>query len=329
MLFLSDNDVQRLITMREAIDAVEEAFKELYLGKAILPERTTLMLKNGSISQMSAYLEEANVAVTKVFGIFPKNAKYNLPTTVATLLVYDIETGKIAAVMDATYLTAIRTGAVSGVATKYLALKDSKKVGIIGCGAQGKTQLWAITEVRNIEKVYAYDKIEGAKKAFSDEMSKRLGIDIIPVDSSKDAVKDADIIITATTSADPVVRGEWVREGTHINAIGSYYPHARELDTETIVKSKVIVDLKRAALEEAGDIIIPIKERVITEGHIYAELGEIVSGKKPGRTDEKEITIFKAVGLAIQDAAVAKLVFQKFVNRYLGNFYGGKMGRGE
>jgi len=119
-------------------------------------------------------------------------------------------------------------------------------------------------------------------------MSKRLGVDITPVDSSKDAVKDADIIITATTSADPVVKGEWVREGTHINAIGSYYPHARELDTETIVKSKVVVDLKRAALEEAGDIIIPIKEGAITEEHIYAELGEIVSGKKPRRTMKRK-----------------------------------------
>lgn len=312
MLFLSDADIQRLITMQEAIDAVEEAFKELYLGKAMLPERTTLMLKNGSISQMSAYLEETKIAITKVFGIFPNNVKYNLPTTVATLLVYDLETGKVTAVMDATYLTAIRTGAVSGVATKYLARKDSKKVGIIGCGVQGRTQLWAVKEVRDIEKVYAYDKIENAKRAFADEMSKKLGVDVAPVNSPVDAVKDSDIIITATTSADPVVKGEWVREGAHINAIGSYYPHARELDTETIVKSKVVVDLKRAALEEAGDIIIPIKEGAITEKHIYAELGEIVTHKKPGRTNNKEITIFKAVGLAIQDAAVAKLVLKKF-----------------
>ena len=312
MLFLGDADVQRLIAMHEAIDAVEEAFKELYFGKAVLPERTTLMLKNGSISQMSAYLEETKIAVTKVFGIFPNNAKYNLPTTVATLFVYDLETGKVTAVMDATYLTAIRTGGVSGVATKYLARKDSRKVGIIGCGAQGRTQLWAIKEVRDIEKVCAYDKVESAKRAFADEMSKKLGIDVTPVDSPIDAVKDADIIITATTSADPVVKGEWVREGTHINAIGSYYPYARELDTKTIVKSKVIVDLKRAALEEAGDIIIPIKEGAITEKHIYAELGEIVTRQKPGRTNDEEITIFKAVGLAIQDAAVAKLVIEKF-----------------
>ena len=132
MLFLSDSDVRRLLTMREAIEVVEEAFKELHAGKAIMPERTTLMLKNGSISQMSAYLKKMNIATTKVFGIFPKNIKYNLPTTVATLLVYDIETGKVTVVMDAIYLTAVRTGAVSGVATKHLARKDSKKVGIIG-----------------------------------------------------------------------------------------------------------------------------------------------------------------------------------------------------
>lgn len=312
MLFLSENDIQRLLTMREAIDAVEEAFKELQLGEAIMPERTTIMLKNGSISQMSAYLKRANVAVTKVFGIFPKNIEYNLPTTVATLIVYNTETGKVSAIMDAAHLTAMRTGAVSGVATKYLSRKDSKYVGIIGCGVQGRTQLWAVKEVREIEKAYAYDKVVSARKTFAEEMSKKLGIDVIPVDSAQDAVRNSDIVITATTSVEPVVKGEWLREGVHINAIGSYYPHARELDTETIVKSKVVVDLRSAALREAGDIILPIKEGAITEKHIYAELGEIVTGKKPGRVDENEITVFKSVGLAIQDAAVAGLIIKKF-----------------
>ena len=312
MLFLSDSDVQRLLTVREAIDAVEEAFKELQLGIAVMPERTTLMLKNGSISQMSAYLKKANVATTKVFGIFPKNVEYNLPTTVATLLVYDLETGKVTAVMDAAYLTAVRTGAVSGVATKYLSRKDSKNVGIIGCGMQGRTQLWAVKEVREIERAYAYDKMASARETFAEEMSKKLGIDVIPTDSPQDAVRNADMVITATTSVEPMVKGEWLREGVHVNAIGSYYPNARELDTETIVKSKLVVDLKRASLEEAGDIILPINEGAITEKHIYAELGEIVIGKKLGRVNEREITVFKSVGLAIQDAAVAGLIVKKF-----------------
>ena len=313
MLFLSDSDVRRLLTMREAIEVVEEAFKELHAGKAIMPERTTLMLKNGSISQMSAYLKKMNIATTKVFGIFPKNIKYNLPTTVATLLVYDIETGKVTVVMDATYLTAVRTGAVSGVATKHLARKDSKKVGIIGCGMQGRTQLWAVREVREVERVYAYDKAANVRKKFAAEMSEKLEVDVIPVDSAQKALKDADIIITATTSATPVVKGKWLNEGTHINAIGSYYPHARELDTETVVKSKLVVDLRKAALEEAGDVILPIKEGAITEKHIYAELGEIVTGNKPGRVNDREITVFKSVGLAIQDAAVSKLIITRYL----------------
>ncbi|MEM3697275.1 MAG: ornithine cyclodeaminase family protein [Candidatus Bathyarchaeia archaeon] len=311
-LFLSDTDVQRLLTMREAIDAVEEAFKELQRGEVIIPERTTLILKNGSISQMSAYLKRMRIATTKVFGIFPRNVKYNLPTTVATLLVYDLETGKVATVMDAAYLTALRTGAVSGVASKYLSRKDSKNVGIIGCGMQGRTQLLAVKEVREIEKVRAFDKVSSTKETFAEEMSKKLGIDVLPADSSKDAVKDADIAITATTSAEPVIKGEWISGGIHINAIGSYYPNARELDTETIVKSKLVVDLRKAALEEAGDVILPIKEGAITEKHIYAELGEIVTGKKPGRIADDEITVFKSVGLAIQDAAVARVIIEKF-----------------
>jgi ornithine cyclodeaminase/alanine dehydrogenase len=298
--------------MREAIEAVEKAFKELQYGKVVMPERTTLMLKNGSISQMSAYLKKTGVATTKVFGIFPKNVKYNLPSTVATLLVYDLETGKVTTVMDASYLTAVRTGAVSGVATKYLSRKDSKNVGIIGCGMQGKTQLWAVNEVREIKRVYAYDKVANTRKTFAEEMSKKLGIDVIHVNSPRYAVKDADIVITATTSVEPVIKGGWLRDGVHVNAIGSYYPDARELDTETIVRSKLVVDLKRAALEEAGDIILPIREGKITEKHIYAELGEIVTGKKPGRVEDKEMTVFKSVGLAIQDAAVAGLIIEKF-----------------
>ncbi|MGQ9642205.1 MAG: ornithine cyclodeaminase family protein [Candidatus Bathycorpusculaceae bacterium] len=308
MLFLSDCDIQRLLTMREAIEVVEEAFRELQRGEAIIPERTTIMLRNGSISQMSAYLKKMNVAITKVFGIFPKNAEFNLPTTVATLLFYDLETGKVTTVIDAVYLTALRTGAVSGIATKYLSRKDSKNVGIIGCGMQGRTQLSAVREVRKIEKVFAFDKLPGAKKTFAEEMSKKLGIDVIPVDSARYAVKDADIVITATTSTEPVIKGEWLSEGVHINAIGSYYPNTRELDTETIVKSKLVVDLKKAALKEAGDIILPINEGAITKKHIYAELGEIVTGKKPGRVNDDEKTVFKSVGLAIQDAAVARRI---------------------
>ncbi|MFX0198252.1 MAG: ornithine cyclodeaminase family protein, partial [Candidatus Hodarchaeota archaeon] len=146
---------------------------------------------------------------------------------------------------------------------------------------------------------------------------KKLGIDVEPVDRVEEAIKDCDIIITATTSSRPVVKGKWLADGAHINAIGSYYPHARELDTETILKAKVVVDLKKAALEEAGDIIIPIKEGTITEHHIYAELGDIVAGKKTGRTKEEEVTVFKSVGLAIQDAAAAILAVRKSSAHYL------------
>jgi ornithine cyclodeaminase/alanine dehydrogenase len=314
MLFLSDVDVERFLTMHEAIEAVEKAFKELSEGTAVLLPRTTLMLENGSISQMSACLKKMKIATTKIFGIFPDNVKYGLPTTVATLLVNDLKTGKVIAVMDAAYLTAIRTGAVSGVATKYLARKDATIVGIIGCGAQGRTQALAMKEVREVEKIKVYDAVPNRKREFAEEMSKKLGIDITPVDSAEEATRNCDIIITATTSSEPVIKAEWLTSGTHINAIGSYYPHTRELDTKTIVKAKVVVDLKEAALQEAGDIIIPIKEGAITTGHIYAELSEVVSGKKAGRVDDREITVFKTVGLAIQDAAATRLVIDKVLS---------------
>jgi len=313
MLFLKDEDVRRLLTMRETIEVVEEAFKELAERTATILPRTTLMLEEfgGSLSQMTAYLKKMNTVCTKIFSIFPSNVKYGLPTTMAILIVNDVKTGELIAIMDATHLTAMRTGAVSAVATKYLAKKDAKVAGVIGCGVQGRTQIWAVSEVRGLEKVKAYDSSYERRKQFAIEISKKLGIDVTPVDSAEKAVKGSDIVITATTSSEPVLKGEWLGGGTHINAIGSYYPHARELDTETILRSKVVVDLKKAALDEAGDIIIPIKEGVITEDHIYAELGEIVLGKKLGRVNDDEITVFKSVGLAIQDAAVAKLAVDK------------------
>lgn len=313
MLLLNDNDARRLLTMRETIEVVEEAFKELAKGTAIMLPRTTLMLDKyaGSISQMTAYLKGMNAMSTKVISIFPNNMMYDLPTTIATIIVNDARTGKVIAIMDAAHLTAMRTGAVSGVATKYLARKDATIAGIIGCGVQGRTQIWAAAEVRELEKVKAYDVSVETRKEFARVMSRRLGIDVISVNTAEKAVKNSDIIITATTSVTPVLEGKWLGEGAHINAIGSFYPHARELDGETILRSKVIVDLKEAALAEAGDLIIPIKEGVITEHHIYAELGEIVVGEKPGRSKDDEITLFKSVGLAIQDAAAAKLLVEK------------------
>ena len=212
----------------------------------------------------------------------------------------------------------MRTGAVSGVASKYLARKDSKVVGVFGAGVQARTQLMAICEVRPIEEARVYDVIGSAAKRYAEEMSKQLGIDVKPVDNPIKAVKGCDIIVTATTSKTPVFKGDWVENGTHINGIGSHTPTTRELDSTIIKRAKVVVDSYEACLREAGDILIPINEGIITKDHIYAELSEIVTGKKPGRVNDEEITVFKSVGLAIQDASTALKAYQLALKKGVG-----------
>lgn len=314
MLLLSDDEISRLISMRETIDAVEAAFGEFARGGVKMPQRSTIMLDEeaGSISFMPSYIPEARALATKIISIYPKNPTKGLPTTAAWIIVNDPETGMIEALLDGTYLTAMRTGAVTGVAARYLASKDSNKAAIIGCGVQGKTQAWAVAETRAIEKMRVFDLSRERMDLFSREMSGKLGIDVVPSDSVAEAVNGVDIVVTATTSKDPVVRREWLGERVHVSAIGAFYPDYRELDTGTIRDAKLVVDSREAIIEEAGDILIPISEGVIGVDHIYAELGDLVLGRKPGRTDDDGLTVFKSVGLAIQDSSVARLVLDKW-----------------
>lgn len=218
----------------------------------------------------------------------------------------------IEALLDGTYITAVRTGAVTGVAARYLAPRDSRVAAIIGCGVQGQTQAWAVAEVCNLETIRLFDLSEGRMKRFTEEMGPKLGVDIIPAKSGAEAVSEADIVVTATTSRTPVIRREWLGDIVHISAIGSFYPDYRELDTEIIREAKVVVDSSVAVMEEAGDILIPIEEGAITKDHIYAELGDLVIGRKKGRTDDDTLTVFKSVGLAIQDSSVSNLVLKKW-----------------
>jgi alanine dehydrogenase len=245
-------------------------------------------------------------------------AKYNLPTTIGKVLLQDPETGDVICIMDGGYLTAVRTGAASGVATKYMAREGNKMtVGIFGAGVQAKMQLWAVCVARKITKAIIYDLNEAASLKFIEEMQKKLNIEII-LAKNADQLLETDIICTATSAATPLFDGDKVKEGTHINGIGSHTPNARELDTKIIKRAKFVGDSKEACFNEAGDILIPIKEGAITESHFYAELGEIITGKKKGRENNQEITLFKSNGLAIQDAATAKLIYDKAVKAGIG-----------
>jgi alanine dehydrogenase len=313
MILLTDNDVSKLLTMEETINVVESAFKAYAKGRVVMPPRSTIMVPeyNGSISFMPSYIEESNAQATKIISIYPDNKQRGLPTTIAWITVNDPQTGMIKAFMDATYLTAMRTGAITGVAAKYLAPNDSRTVAVFGAGVQARTQVWSICVVRDIKKVFVYDIYPEASRRFAEEMTRKLGVPVITSDSGKDACKDADIVLTATTSSKPVISRQWLKDKVHISAIGAFYPDWRELDTETVAESKLVVDDLEGVMVEAGDILIPIKEGVITKDHIYAELKDLVSGKKLGRTSKDGLTVFKSVGVAIQDSSVADLVLKK------------------
>lgn len=320
MLLLTREDVMQVLDMSDCIEAVEKAFAELASGTAVLPLRIAITPPDGISLYMPAYLKEAGALACKVVTVYKNNpAKHNMPTTIGKVLVQDPKTGDVICIMDGGYLTAIRTGAVSGVATKYLARKDKgQKVGIFGAGVQGKAQLWAMAVTRDITKAYVYDSIEAAIPKFIEEMSTKLGLEVVKAASPEQILEEADIICTTTTSPTPLFDGSKVREGTHINGIGSHTPNARELDTAIIKRAKVVADSYEACLKEAGDIIIPINEGAIDKSHMYAELGEVVTGKKSARVSDKEITLFKSNGLAIQDVATAKLVYDKAVQAKIG-----------
>ncbi|MFQ6126083.1 MAG: ornithine cyclodeaminase family protein [Candidatus Heimdallarchaeota archaeon] len=318
---LSRTDVEHILTMKECIEVVRNAFIEFSEGNAITPIRNTIEVRehNGIALYMPAFLPNEESLECKIVTVYSDNpTTHNLPTILSTILLQNPETGEVLAIMDGTYLTAVRTGAVSGVAITHLARKDSKTVGLFGAGVQARTQLWAATNTSKVEQCKIFDINKAAVNSFVKEMSEKLDIQINPVSSNKEAVEGADIILTATTSQTPVFKGEWVAPGTHICGIGSFKPTTRELDTYIVKKAKIVVDSKEACLEEAGDLIIPLQEGAITKDHIYAELGEIASGKKIARETDDEITLFKSVGLAIQDAAAAKLVYEKACERQIG-----------
>jgi len=312
MLILTRSDLEKVLSMKDVIEVVERAFVELAKGTAILPMRASVALSKteGWMGVMPAYLERMGSLSTKIVTVFDKNLEKGVPTIMATVMLNSGETGAPLAMMEGTFITAMRTGAVTGVATKYLARKDAKTVGVFGAGVQARTQLRAVCAVRNIEKAFVCDVIEERAGVYADEMAEKL---CIPVEkcNPNDMVKQSDVIVMATTAKTPVFDGSVVKPGTHLNLIGSFKPWVREVDEMVIKMSKIVVDQKSAALEEAGDIIIPLKAGKITEEHIYAELGELVTGIKPGRTSDSEITLFKSVGLGIQDCAAAWLAYTK------------------
>ncbi len=321
-LLLSREDVREVLTMKDTVGIVEEAFRQLALGNVIMPQRTAIRPPgyHGLHLGMPAYIGgDLDALGLKVVTVYPDNpAKHNLATTMGTLLLNDPRTGAPLAVMDAGYLTAMRTGAVGGVAAKYLARADAQNAGVFGAGVQAQTQLWALSTVRDIKSAMVYDVDADAARTYAEEMGRRLDISITPVDHPRLAVQGMDVIIAASSASEPVFDGNWLEPGQHINGIGSHSPNARELDTTTIVRCKIVPDSTPACLVEAGDLMIPIEEGAMSKNHLHADLGEVVAGLKTGRENQEEITLFKSVGLAIQDVSTASFVYAKALEAKVG-----------
>ena len=300
ILLLSRKDVERLLSMKDSLDAVEQAFRQLSLGSVIMPPRTVIKIRKheGVFNVMPAYIGGSVDALgVKVVTDYPRNpSKNNQPTILSDILVYDPRTGKLLAVMDGVYVTSMRTGAVSGVGTKYLSRKNAKVVGIIGTGVQARTQAMAICEVRNIEKIKCYDIIPQAKQKFSEEMSKKLGVNVLSVDHPKDVVIESDIVVDASTSTTLGFGSDWIRPGTHVMIIGG-----QEIDKSLHAKSKLIVDSREGFIQH-----FPQSD----PNDIYAELQEIIAGTKKGRISDEEITLFRHVGIAVNDIMPAMKVYK-------------------
>lgn len=320
---LSQSDVRQAVSMAEAIEVVKGAFAQLSAGRANVPLRAQLFFpqRNAVTLVMPAYLEDTASLGVKVVSVFPGNPELGLPTTHALVVIVDAATGQPVAAMDGTYLTALRTGAASGAATDLLARQDAHHVAIVGAGGQGRTQLLGVCQVRHVTRVRVYDAVAHRAEQYVQEMKRvggRVPSDVEVAASAAQAVADADVICTATTSRTPVISDDDLCRGVHINGIGSYSPQMQEVDERTVARAKVVVDSRVAALAEAGDLVIPLRKGIISEQDIHAELGELVLGIKPGRESDDEITLFKAVGNAVQDMSVAHRVLQRAAESNLG-----------
>lgn len=333
--------------MADCMAVMEDALRALARGEGVVPLRPVMRIPDGRglLGLMPAFLTDAeprgndgsgdaagahrhtpdahtdgagglqppsrDALGVKVVGIFPGNHGTGRDSHQGVVMLFDGHDGAPLAIVDARSVTAIRTAAVSGVATRVLARDDAGDLALLGAGVQAVTHLEAMRAVRRVRRVRVWSRTPAHARAFAARESVRQGISIDVVDRPRDAVRDADIICTVTASAEPVLEGAWVSAGAHINAVGSSVPRARELDSAAVAMSRLIVDSRESALHEAGDILTPIAEGAITAAHIAAELGEVLQGTAPARTSPQEVTLFKSLGLGAEDVAAARTLYAR------------------
>ncbi len=311
VLWLSEEDTSSLLSIDDAIDAVQEAFMEHGLGKTQMPPKSYLYFPKyeGDLRTMPAYLEALDTAGVKIVNVHANNPQKGLPTVMALMVLNAPKTGAPISIMGATYLTSMRTGASGAVAAKLLARHESKIVGLVGAGVQARTQLLGLSRIFKIDQVVVSDRSLESARAFEKDSKAFLECDYSPTTNPKEAC-NCDILVTATPARQPVIRESWIKPGTHINAIGADARGKQELESSLTGNSKVVVDDISQAVH-SGEVNVPISEGVMRPDDIYAQIGEILVGSKTGRISREEITIFDSTGLGIQDVATGFVIYRR------------------
>ena len=310
-LLLTEDDVKALLPIDHLIATMESALADFSSGNVVQPLRTVLQVgtQKAFYGVMPAYLPRLPAMGTKMVTVYASNADRNLPSHLATITLLDPETGALLAVMDGRFITEARTAAVSAVSVNYLAKPAAGVLALIGSGVQARSHLEAIDRVRELRDVRVWSRSAERREAFATEMAPRVGAPLRAVASAEEAVRNADIVVLVTAAREPVVRNEWIADGAHICAVGACRPDQREMDAALVARGEVWVDSREGALSEAGDILLAIKEGAIDGNHIAGELGEFVASAS--RRKDDRLTIFKSLGMAVEDVAAAHLAFTR------------------
>jgi ornithine cyclodeaminase/alanine dehydrogenase-like protein (mu-crystallin family) len=303
--------------MPACIAVMRDALAALARGKALVPLRMVMRMPDGSgflgvmPGHLSADGDQRGALGMKAVSVFPGNASRGIDTHQGAVLLFEADTGRLSALLDGATITAIRTAAVSGVATDLLARRDATELAILGAGVQARTHLEAIASIRPLRKVRVWSRNLDHARSLVAEQEGRYNFGIEAVATAQAAVRGADIVTTVTASPEPVLQRAWLKEGAHVNAVGSSIPTTREIDSATMAAARLFVDRRESALNEAGDLLIPIREGTVKPDHIQAELGQVIIGEDPGRRSAAELTLFKSLGLAVEDVASAAFVAQR------------------
>jgi alanine dehydrogenase len=321
-LLLRESEVRALLSMEDAIGLMADALQAFSTGGVEQPVRLAMVIPShdGYLGLMPAHIRatpenEGRLGEglgAKAVTIFPRNAARGLPTILSVVLLWDSATGDLLTMMDGRFITEVRTAATSAVATRLLARPDARVLAVLGAGVQARSHLEALVLIRPLRQVRIWSRSPASVQRLIAQMRPRIGgLPLVACASAEEAARGADIIVTATSSATPVLVGKWIAPGAHINAVGAPQPNMRELDTAAVRGARLYVDSRAGALAESGDVIMPIAEKAIGPDHIIGEVGEVLAGTVSGRTSDRDITLFKSLGMAVEDVAAAQYVYSR------------------